>query len=120
MKTLIFEPLFTTQHKLPCVSAAFSPDGSFFATSSLDASIKMVQMSKLKENLKNPASTETPLLKTIFDHSGPVNEITFHPNGHVLASASDDGSIKFFDLHKTYAKRSFRFLQVCLFIGYRK
>jgi len=31
-------------------------------------------------------------------HTGPVSQVSFHPNGNYLVSASQDGSIKMFDL----------------------
>lgn len=34
----------------------------------------------------------------ILDHTGPVHKVACHPNGHVLLSASEDSTLKIFDL----------------------
>ena len=100
---------YSTFFKAPCVTAAFSPDGSTVAVGSQDASLKVIQISKIYES---GGSSDRPVIKTLSDHLGPINEVAYHPNGTVVASASDDGTIKFYDLTKAYSKRSFRFLQV--------
>jgi cleavage stimulation factor subunit 1 len=63
--------------------------------------------------IKKPStdsSEEKKVIKTMYDHSAPVNEVCFHPNGTVLASCSDDYNIKFYDLQKQNSKRGFRYL----------
>ncbi|KAJ3228207.1 cleavage stimulation factor, 3' pre-RNA, subunit 1, partial [Clydaea vesicula] len=40
---------FTTQHREACRTAAFSPDGKFLATGSKDYSIKILDITKIKE-----------------------------------------------------------------------
>ena len=104
-----YDPVFTTPTRGISSSAAFSPDGNTFVTGSEDASIKVLQL------VPTPPGEPSKwiLHKTLFDHTAIVNEIAFHPNGHVLASASDDGCVRFFDLAKGYQKRGFRFFQVC-------
>ncbi|KAF6772130.1 hypothetical protein AHF37_09122 [Paragonimus kellicotti] len=37
-------------------------------------------------------------LLEISAHTGPVNKVSCHPNGHFLLSASDDATLKIFDL----------------------
>lgn len=55
---------------------------------------------------------DKPVIRTLYDHTEQVNDLSFHPNGLVLASCSNDQSIKLFDLSKTGVKRAFRYLQV--------
>jgi len=57
---------------------------------------------------------DKPVIRTLYDHTEQVNDLSFHPNGLVLASCSNDQSIKLFDLSKTGVKRAFRYLQVSL------
>jgi WD40 repeat protein len=103
-----YDPVFVTPTRGISSSAAFSPDGNTFVTGSEDASIKVLQL------VPTPPGEPSKwiLHKTLFDHTAIVNEIAFHPHGHVLASASDDGCVRFFDLAKGYQKRGFRFFQV--------
>lgn len=54
---------------------------------------------------------DKPVIRTLYDHTEQVNDLSFHPNGLVLASCSNDQSIKLFDLSKTGVKRAFRYLQ---------
>ncbi|KAJ3227618.1 hypothetical protein HK099_001125 [Clydaea vesicula] len=84
---------------------SFSPDGKFLATGSKDYSIKTFDITKIKECFLEKNDIK-PVLKTIYDHQQPVNQIKFHPNGMVLASCADDGFIKFFDLVKPSSKKT--------------
>ncbi|KAI8366066.1 WD40-repeat-containing domain protein [Radiomyces spectabilis] len=101
--------LYYTQHKGPCQTAIFSTDGRFAATGSHDSSLKLLDVSKMKN--RTGEASDKPVIRTLYDHTAPVNDLSFHPNGLVLASCSDDQSIKLFDLSKTGVKRAFRYLQ---------
>lgn len=101
------------------VFVAFSEDGAFIATGSHDTSLKVLDASVIMA--RDSSSDEKKVIKTLYDHTGPVNEVAFHPNGAVLASCAgklslpnidsiDDGNIKFFDLQKQNTKRGFRYL----------
>jgi len=57
---------------------------------------------------------EKPVIRTLYDHVSTVTDISWHPGGLALASASEDKSIKIYDLQKPSVKRSFRYLQVCI------
>lgn len=65
-------------------------------------------------------SGDKPVVRTLYDHTDTVNDLSFHPNGIVLASCSDDQSIKLFDLSKSGVKRAFRYLQVLVFFFKKK
>eukprot|EP01130_Rhizamoeba_saxonica_P013595 TRINITY_DN5817_c0_g1_i1.p1 TRINITY_DN5817_c0_g1~~TRINITY_DN5817_c0_g1_i1.p1 ORF type:complete len:289 (-),score=55.03 TRINITY_DN5817_c0_g1_i1:20-886(-) len=51
-----------------------------------------------------------PVIRTFYDHSAPVNALDFHPSYPVLASASRDQFIRFYDFNSS-VKRSYKFMQ---------
>jgi cleavage stimulation factor subunit 1 len=104
-----YSQIYYTQHKGPCRTAIFSSDGRFAATGSHDSSLKLLDVGKMKNRTGD--SGDKPVIRTLYDHTEPVNDLSFHPNGLVLASCADDQSIKLFDLSKTGVKRAFRYLQ---------
>ncbi|CDS13860.1 hypothetical protein LRAMOSA06034 [Lichtheimia ramosa] len=101
--------LYYTQHKGPCRTAAFSDDGRFAATGSHDSSLKVLDVYKMKKRTGDVG--DKPVIRTLYDHTAPVNDLSFHPNGLVLASCAEDQSVKLFDLMKLGVKRSFRYFQ---------
>lgn len=102
--------MYYTQHKGPCLTAVFSPDGKLAATGSHDASLKVLDVHKMKHRTGDVG--DKPVIRTLYDHVAPVSDISFHPNGSVLASCSEDQSIKLFDLSRHGVKRAFRYLKV--------
>ncbi|KAJ3414331.1 hypothetical protein HDV05_006699 [Chytridiales sp. JEL 0842] len=105
---------FTTQHRGAARTAAFSPDGNYIATGSSDASLKVLDVSKIHMAHRESGSgdnVEKPVVRTYYDHSLGVNEVAFHPNGVLLASCSDDMHIKMYDLQRPNVKRGFRYFQ---------
>ncbi|CAL5191207.1 unnamed protein product [Lathyrus oleraceus] len=93
--------------------AKFSPDGRFVATGSADTSIKLFEVSKIKQTLL-PDAKDGPVrsvLKTYYDHTQPINDLDFHPQGTILVSGAKDQTIRFFDVSKANAKRSYRLIQ---------
>ncbi|KAI8368457.1 WD40-repeat-containing domain protein [Blakeslea trispora] len=104
-----YNQLYYTQHKGPCRTAIFSSDGRFAATGSHDSSLKLLDVNKMKN--RSGDAGDKPVIRTLYDHTEQVNDLSFHPNGLVLASCSNDQSIKLFDLSKTGVKRAFRYLQ---------
>ncbi|CAJ0827798.1 7874_t:CDS:10 [Entrophospora sp. SA101] len=97
---------YMTTHRAASICAIFS--GKYAATGSADASLKVLDTSKMNSR----SDEDRPVIRTLYDHLAPVNDLSFHPNGLVLASCSDDKSIKLFDLSKQGVKRSFRYLQI--------
>ncbi|KAI8621341.1 WD40-repeat-containing domain protein [Chytriomyces sp. MP71] len=104
---------FATQHKGVVRGAAFSADGTYFATCSADTSLKVVDVAKIHNCRKDSssASTDKPVVRTYYDHQGPANDVAFHPNGSTLVSCSDDQTIKLYDLQRVNVKRGYRYLQ---------
>jgi cleavage stimulation factor subunit 1 len=49
-----------------------------------------------------------PVIRTFYDHTLPINDVDFHPTLPVIASASADCTVKFFDYTKASIKRSFK------------
>lgn len=91
--------------------------GRYVATGSADTSLKVLDVSKMK-NVSSSipvqllSAEDKPLIRTLYDHTDPVNDVAFHPNGRALASCSDDCTIKLYDLQRVGIKRAFRHLQV--------
>ncbi|KAI8822120.1 WD40-repeat-containing domain protein [Fimicolochytrium jonesii] len=101
---------FSTQHREACRTAVFSADGKYLATGSEDTTMKVLDVSRIKAAFRDGAQ-EKPVIRTLYDHMAPVNDVHFHPNGTVLASCSHDQTIKLFDIQMPNVKRSFRYLQ---------
>ncbi|RKP24521.1 WD40-repeat-containing domain protein, partial [Syncephalis pseudoplumigaleata] len=97
---------YKTTHKGEAKCSAFSTDGQLASTGSVDSSVKLINVDKMRKH--NDA--DRPVIRTFYDHSGPVNDVAFHPNGMVLASCSEDRFIKLYDLTRSGSKRGFRSL----------
>lgn len=82
------QPLFLRQHKLDVYTVAFSPNGRYLASGSLDRSI-------LIWDLK-----ERQVIKTLKGHSHWVTALSFSPNGRYLISGSVDHTLRRWDLNK--------------------
>lgn len=102
---------YTTVHRGPSLVTSYSLDGRFIASGSTDMSIKVIDVEKIKSAYGNSSDIVRPVIRTLYDHSAPINDVKFHPNGTVVASASDDGNIKIFDVLKVNSKKSFRYIQ---------
>eukprot|EP01027_Heterolobosea_sp_BB2_P010110 GEZU01014877.1.p1 GENE.GEZU01014877.1~~GEZU01014877.1.p1 ORF type:complete len:339 (+),score=49.96 GEZU01014877.1:47-1018(+) len=111
-----FVTRFITTHKGSVRVARYSRDGKYVVTGSEDHSLKLLDVNKMhyhhqtKSEVEDYASAR-PVIRTFYDHTGPVNDIDLHPYRPVVASASKDTTIKFFDYTKASMKRSFRYIQ---------
>jgi len=75
-------------HEGSCDSAAFSPDGKLLATGGKDKKIKLWNVADGKP------------VAVLEGHQDEVNAVAFHPKGApFLASASDDMTVKLWDLN---------------------
>ena len=82
-------------HRDAVMSVAFSPDGSIFATSSADTTIR----------LWNGLTGEYK--KTLSGHTGWVNSVAFSPDGEALVSGSGDDTIRIWDVASGTTKLEF-------------
>jgi cleavage stimulation factor subunit 1 len=111
-----YQTRFITTHKNSVRCAKFSPDGKVIATGSADTSIKLLDVQKMVNysQSKNEGGDDfqgaRPVLRTLYDHTQAINDIDFHPTLPLLASASRDNTIKFYDYHSSM-KKSFKYMQ---------
>lgn len=73
-------------------TASFSPDGSMLAVAGSSRSIHLLR--------GMPAPDRDQVIELV-GHSAWVNRVSFSPMGHWLASSSDDGNIRLWDLRET-------------------
>ncbi|KAK0061200.1 cleavage stimulation factor subunit 1 [Biomphalaria pfeifferi] len=118
----LYETCYVTAHKGPCRCAAFHRTGQLIATGSQDASIKILDVERMLSKSATPADVmalETPqqqmenhpVIRTLYDHNGEVTCLDFHPYESILASGSDDFSIRFFEYSKPSVKKAFKSIQ---------
>jgi len=108
-----YETAYVTSHKGNCRSGAFSQDGQLCATGSVDASIKILDVDRMlaksnPEGRSHMDQTGHPVIRTLYDHLEEVTCLEFHPKEAILASGSNDFTIKLFDYSKASAKKAFK------------
>lgn len=52
-----------------------------------------------------------PVIRTLYDHSEEVTFLQFHPSASILASGSQDMTVKFYDYARATAKRAHKTIQ---------
>ena len=72
--------------------ARFGPDGQTMAVGLADGTVKLVLD---VEPLRQGAHEGAPM-RAFTDHTGPVNDLDFHPHERILVSASDDRTMRFY------------------------
>ncbi len=84
-----------TGHQLQVSSVAFSPQGKLLATASFDRTIRLWQLRATEEyeaQFQNHPCCS--LLGSLSGHTRAVLAIAFSPDGKILATGSDDNTIK--------------------------
>ena len=105
-----WESRFVTTHKGGATCAAFSPDGRYMSTASADSSVKLLDVGKMvaapqrdeRDRSMEPSlpATAKPIIKSLYDHTGGVTDLAFHPYLPLLASASRDATVKLFEVER--------------------
>ncbi|KAJ1729647.1 hypothetical protein LPJ61_003419 [Coemansia biformis] len=89
--------------------AAFSDDGRYVATGSADATVKLIDVDQARGAAAGAVRRDDKfVVRTLSDHDGGVTGLALHPNGLVLASCSEDRSIRLFDLSVAQGKHAFQ------------
>ena len=69
-------------HKAACTAVDFHPFGEFFASGSVDTSLKIWDIRRRS------------CIQTYRGHSKVINSLKFSPDGKWIVSGSEDGSVK--------------------------
>lgn len=92
-------PVWSSKHSGRAVS--FSPDGRRAAVGALDGAIKVLDVRAMMSTARGgAASGASPIERTYTDHSNAVNDLVWHPSSALLVSASEDGTMRFFEMER--------------------
>jgi WD40 repeat protein len=100
-------------HTGQVLSVAFSPDGKLLASTSSDRTIKLWNLEKI-DGADQAIDRDLPLeaeCLTLQGHSKGVQSIAFSPEGQILATGSEDETIKLWDVQTGTCLKTLRAMQ---------
>ena len=86
--------LLFANHQFPVYTVCFSPDGLYLASGSYDKNIHIYRLSMTEQDSVFTISANTTRPDTIFQDTGGIYDLSWHPSGRILAAGSDSGNVQ--------------------------